>query len=281
MATLMEYFLKDGQSNLTSSSNWPVSENGVKTGEVIARLHYDFTACASYVSFFIPKEVDLPYSAERAIEHIGKLLETPFTELLVQGGTDDDIKDARDLVFTGQVYLYSEQTVHEPLKTRLIALANEVGCHIGFRGRNYMEVRNMKERPLAFISHDSRDKQSIAGPLADRLSSFFCPVWYDEFSLKVGDSLREGIERGLRECPKCVLVLTQNFLGNDGWTKREYDSIFTRELVERNNVILPVWSGVTQKEIYAYSPMLADRVAINWSLGIDEVARRLYRSLST
>jgi TIR domain len=58
-----------------------------------------------------------------------------------------------------------------------------------------------------------------------------CPVWYDEFALKIGDNLRDSIERGLKECRKCVLVLSPNFLTNGGWTKKEFDSIFTREIL--------------------------------------------------
>ncbi|WP_271623767.1 hypothetical protein [Bradyrhizobium sp. CCBAU 11430] len=85
----------------------------------------------------------------------------------------------------------------------------------------------------------------------------------------------------LKECPKCILILTPNFLTNNGWSKREYDSIFTRELVERQQVILPVWSDVDAAGVYEYSPILADRVAVNWSLGVEEVARRLVRALDT
>jgi hypothetical protein len=105
-------------------------------------------------------------------------------------------------------------------------------------------------------------------------------VWYDEFSLKVGDSLRGSIEAGLKQCPKCIFVLTPNFLANSGWSKTEYDSIFTRELVEKQRVILPVWHNVTAKDVYEYSPVLADRVAVNWSLGVEEVARRLLASIN-
>jgi TIR domain len=108
-----------------------------------------------------------------------------------------------------------------------------------------------------------------------------CPVWYDQFSLRVGDSLRESIERGLTECSKCILILTKNFLGNEGWSKREYDSIFTREVVEKKRVILPVWSGISAVDVYKYSPILADRVAVEWSLGAEEVARRLFNSINT
>ena len=106
-----------------------------------------------------------------------------------------------------------------------------------------------------------------------------CPVWFDEFSLNVGDRLRESIERGLREARKCVLVVTPNFLDNTGWTRAEFNAIFTREIVERNDVLLPVWHRVTREQVYEYSPVLADRVAVDWSLGKNEVVRRLRRAI--
>ena len=106
-----------------------------------------------------------------------------------------------------------------------------------------------------------------------------CPVWYDEYSLKVGDSLREQIEKGLKECRKCILILTPNYLSNQGWGKKEFDSVFTRELIENEKVILPVWHGVSKKEVYEYSPALADRVAANWNDGVENVARKLKRAV--
>jgi hypothetical protein len=108
-----------------------------------------------------------------------------------------------------------------------------------------------------------------------------CPVWYDQFSLKVGDSLHESIEQGLRECHKCILVLTPNFLGNKGWSKREYDSIFTREVVEKQKVILPVWHEISAQDVYQYSPILADRFAVQWSLGAEAVAKKLLHAIET
>lgn len=53
------------------------------------------------------------------------------------------------------------------------------------------------EKPLAFISHDSNDKDSLVRELALELDKQLCPVWYDEFSLEIGDSLIENIEKGL------------------------------------------------------------------------------------
>ncbi len=69
---------------------------------------------------------------------------------------------------------------------------------------------------MVFISHDSHDKEEVASKIAIELTRRVCPVWYDEFSLKVGDSLRESIEKGLKECKKCILILSPSFLTNKG-----------------------------------------------------------------
>lgn len=119
-------------------------------------------------------------------------------------------------------------------------------------------------KPLAFISHDSRNKDILARPLANGLSNRLCLVWYDEFSLQVGDSLRQSIEKGIKEVKKCILILTPEFLSNPGWGRKEFDSIFTREMIMEERIIIPIWFGVSKKEIYEYSPSLADTVALIW-----------------
>jgi len=108
----------------------------------------------------------------------------------------------------------------------------------------------------------------------------FCPVWYDDYTLIAGQSLRESIERGLKECKKCVLILSPHFLANEGWTKAEFDSAFTREILQEANVIIPVWHGVQKQDVYNYSPRLLDRVGIPSTLGTREVARRIFRAIT-
>jgi TIR domain len=98
--------------------------------------------------------------------------------------------------------------------------------------------------------------------------------------LQVGDSLRENVERGLKECGKCVVVLSPQYFSNDGWTKTEFNSIFTRELIETKRIILPVWYQVTKREVYEYSPSLVDRFAAVWQGDADVVARSLYAPLT-
>jgi hypothetical protein len=132
---------------------------------------------------------------------------------------------------------------------------------------------------MAFISHDSRDK-AIAKEIAIGLQRMLCPVWYDEFSLKVGANLRDCIESGLKKCKKCVLVLSPNFFANGGWTKKEFDSVFTREVLEGRQLMLPVWSDVTKQSVFEYSPGLLNVKGLDWKqLGMEEVCRQLYNSI--
>lgn len=61
--------------------------------------------------------------------------------------------------------------------------------------------------------------------------------------------------------------------------KVEFDSTFTREIVDDKKLILPIWLNVSARDVYEYSMVLAGRVGLNWSLGVDEVAKRLFREL--
>ncbi len=154
-------------------------------------------------------------------------------------------------------------------------MGKDKGFYVIVRDREYAVKRSEIEKPLAFISHDSRDKEELVRELAHELSRLMCPVWYDEYSLRVGASLRESIEIGLKETRNCIVVLSPNLLSNKWWGKAEFDSVFTREILEKQNVMLPVWHNVTVDQVYEYSPRLADKVGLNTSIGVKELARRL------
>jgi hypothetical protein len=63
----------------------------------------------------------------------------------------------------------------------------------------------------AFISHASEDKVPFVRPIADRLVAAGFRIWYDEFELKVGDSLIESIDRGLSASRYAIVVLSEQF----------------------------------------------------------------------
>jgi hypothetical protein len=167
-------------------------------------------------------------------------------------------------IYSKRIYFYIESDVSSGDLKILEKIAKDKGLYLTFRNSKYLKTRMDIDKPQAFISHDSRDKEKIARKLALGLSSRLSPVWYDEYSLNIGDSLRDSIEKGIKEAKKCVLILTPNFLNNPGWTKKEFDSIFTRELIFNQKIILPIWHNVTKQEVYEFSPSLADTVALIW-----------------
>ncbi len=168
--------------------------------------------------------------------------------------------------FSNTFMFYHETMVGLLQLAELKKYADTKGINVILRGQNYLHTRLSVDKPQAFISHDSRDKELIAKPLAEGLSARMCTVWYDEFTLKIGDRLRDSIQKGIREANRCVLILTKNYLNNLGWTKEEFDSIFTRELVMQEKVILPIWFGVSTQDVFKYSTSLPDSFALSWPL---------------
>jgi len=129
----------------------------------------------------------------------------------------------------------------------------------------------------AFVSHAREDKEAFARPLAEGLQRCGLKVWFDEFTLTVGDSLRRSIDRGLARSRFGVVVVSRNFLRKE-WPQKELDGLVARES-EGVKVILPVWHEITAREIHTYSPTLADRLAASSDKGLDHVIRELLRAI--
>jgi hypothetical protein len=279
MATLREYFDADFNSVLNVANTFQLKSDG-NTIECIGRVHFDFNSNTKYISCFLPEcdnPVGLCVGILKSLDQILSMADDVEVQSMLPG---EKPMTSKDLLFSGRVFIYSESAIENSLLEKLQGEAKANGVMLQNRSVTFAQKRSELEKPLAFISHDFRDKDAIARPIALGLIKLMRPVWFDEFSLKVGDRLRESIEKGIKECNKCVLILSPNFLSNPGWTKTEFNSIFTRELIEGTDFLLPVWCGVDKKEIFEYSPSLVDRVGVNWNLGVDEVVRRLYRSIN-
>lgn len=110
-----------------------------------------------------------------------------------------------------------------------------------------------------FISHASEDKDDVVRPLVKALREGGLDVWYDEFELRIGDSLRRKIDRGLASSKFGIVVLSEKFFSK-GWTNYELDGIVTRS-VDGSQVLLPIWHNVTKQQVVNYSSSLADKVA--------------------
>jgi hypothetical protein len=116
-----------------------------------------------------------------------------------------------------------------------------------------------------FISHASEDKDTIVRSLAGALVEQGLRVWYDEFELRIGSSLRRSIDAGLANSRFGVVVLSDSFFAK-GWPNYELDGLVTREVAgDGAQIILPIWHRVSKEDVMGYSPSLADKLALRTS----------------
>ena len=125
-----------------------------------------------------------------------------------------------------------------------------------------------------FISYAHEDKEPFVSTLVRKLRWLHLRVWFDNTELMVGDSIRQGIDRGLAKSRFGVVVLSPAYLRKK-WTKYELDGLVAREGVDFK-VLLPVLYGVAYEDILADSPSLAQRVSLSAAeLTIEGIALRI------
>jgi hypothetical protein len=126
-----------------------------------------------------------------------------------------------------------------------------------------------------FISHASEDKDSFARPLAVALRAGGLDVWFDEFELIPGRSLRRSLDDGLAGSRYGVVIFSPAFFGKK-WPEYELDGMV--QLLGDGRLI-PIWHGVDADDVKRYSAPLADKIAIPSSRGIDHAVRELIRTI--
>jgi TIR domain len=272
MPSLLEYFNNDFKE-LSLDRTIPITiQNLDKNKEVISvqnleikeRTRQDLNNSIRFFTYFIPNAPDTLGIIGSVIDNLQEQIKQLEGMVAIGSFSGDKLVGQHMITYSNRIYFYTENLLGDEDIQRLDEYCKLKGVFVTVRSSDYVKKRMDTEKPFAFISHDSRDKELIAKKLAYGLNSRLCFVWYDEYSLKIGDSLRESIEKGIKEAKKCILVLTTNYLNNPGWGKKEFDSIFTRELIKKEKIVLPIWFGVTKDEVYEYSPSLADTFALTW-----------------
>ena len=113
-------------------------------------------------------------------------------------------------------------------------------------------VHRTKVKWDVFISHASEDKEDFVRPLANTLISLGVSVWYDEFTLSIGDSLSRSIDKGLSRARFGLVVISPAFIAKR-WPEYELRSLVARE-GKRRKIILPVWHGVEHAQVLSLQP---------------------------
>jgi hypothetical protein len=125
-----------------------------------------------------------------------------------------------------------------------------------------------------FICHASEDKDAFVRPFAEKLVAAGVRPFYDEMTLVWGDSLRRRIDEGLARSRFGVVVLSKSFFAKE-WPQRELDGLVQLEMQGRAR-ILPIWHEISKDEVTRFSPMLADKLALNTAvLTVDEIVSKL------
>lgn len=214
-------------------------------------------------------------------------------EKKVQGIEDKIIKKSSEITKTeGEITKYQKQVDDKKLKEQKKLEKEQIGFQrnlqreiertkrlseeIEFNQNNLQFPIEIKQPKIYdfFISHASEDKDDFVKPLAERMIEIGLNIWYDEFELSIGDSLRRSIDKGLSNSRFGIVVLSSSFFKKN-WTQYELDGLVTKEM-EGVKTILPIWHKVSKSEVVKYSPTLADKVALNSSLySTEEIADKL------
>jgi len=121
-----------------------------------------------------------------------------------------------------------------------------------------LEVKKEEQKEYdAFLSHASEDKIIIADKLVRKLTDQGLKIWYDDFCIKPGDSIREKIDEGLLKSRHGLLLLSRNFFKKT-WCKKELNALFLKNINNIKNKIFPIWFGVSENDVKKYSLLIAD-----------------------
>jgi hypothetical protein len=128
-----------------------------------------------------------------------------------------------------------------------------------------------------FISHASEDKDSLVRELANNLMLNGSLVFYDEYSIKLGDSLSESINRGISNSNHAIIILSKYFF-EKGWTNAELQALFNKSIREKFKLLI-IYHGVNHADVSEKYPLLADIKGIDSSVGIEKISQDLLAAI--
>lgn len=102
-----------------------------------------------------------------------------------------------------------------------------------------------------FISHSSKDKDSIVRNLAGQLRTLGLDVWVDEDVILCGDNILEEVKKGIENSVCIALILTPAFFESN-WASLELGLTSNTD----DCIVIPVLAGISIEEIAKKYPFL-------------------------
>jgi hypothetical protein len=144
-------------------------------------------------------------------------------------------------------------------------------------GLNKGEVHGMNEpvnrERLVYLAHASEDK-GLVKPMAEGLMQRGINVWYDNWEIGYGDSLRRKMEEGFGGCTHFVVLLTEASI-NKPWVNEEIDAGLM-SAVEGSAKFIGLRHELPLSSV---SPFLKTRLTPEFQLGeagLDTLAGEIY-----
>ena len=125
---------------------------------------------------------------------------------------------------------------------------------------------------IAFISHRKQDA-ALAERLAEEIRQAGFQVWFDEWNIRIGDSIIERINAGLENARYLILCYSEAGVLSP-WMSREWMSALARQLQGYNVRVLPVRLSGGEPPAILADIKYADLVQ-GWTRGVAELLRAM------
>lgn len=127
------------------------------------------------------------------------------------------------------------------------------------------EMADMVKQFDVFLSHASEDKDKVR-KLKDALEDRGVKVFFDEDSIKWGDSIVEKVNHGLQKSTFFMPFLTKSFSAK-GWPNKELNSAIQSNISQKKRILAIREHNFKVEERY---PLLADILYKTWPSGKTE-----------
>ena len=146
MPSVYDCFVDDGKQVAHLQRKWELRPaDGSIIEEVLGRLCFDFESNAKYLSFYLPDSQEhIEYPERILFDQIRELLTVSDHELRISTMVAGDLLEGDSLVFTGRVYVYSEQPISSARQQKIKSDAGGHGYRLLFRSVEYAEARTRK-----------------------------------------------------------------------------------------------------------------------------------------
>ncbi|WP_024559727.1 toll/interleukin-1 receptor domain-containing protein [Franconibacter pulveris 601] len=194
-------------------------------------------------------------------------------------------KIKRHNMFTKDIYTYNVTTLIDADMVDVLVTEEGNGFPFIYPEREYFEEKHpqyrdiMKRDSKVFISHSSKDKNSIVNPLNAYLQGNDIATWLDSYEIDYGDNIFLKVNEGIQQADVGLFILTDNFFDSQsGWPLAEFSTFFM-SLMKSNKKVLMLDAGVSPDKMLE---MMKAYKYISWNngAGLPEVANAINRIIT-